>query len=112
MQRHWDEQAWQRRAALLNRLRQENAEHARVGRDAAVLEIANELIRGRGETHGHHRAGRVLAFPRKVRMTERAQIEIERSAREPAQAAAWRKQGGREPLDQRRAASTAGTPNG
>ena len=60
-----------------NCLREQYAEHSRVGINAVVFELPDQIVRGWSESKRHH-GRRWFVLPRQVRMTEAAQIEVRR----------------------------------
>jgi len=77
VQGHWHEQARQRRRAFGNCLREQYAEHSRVGINAVVFELPDQIVRGWSESKRHH-GRRWFVLPWQVRMTDTAQIEVRR----------------------------------
>ena len=75
---------------------QQHAEHARVGDDAVVLELADQVVDRRFEAQRAPARRGECRGPGQVGVAEAAEVEVERGARESAQAAARRKQRGRE----------------
>jgi hypothetical protein len=95
MQRHRYQQSGQRRGALPRDLGQQHTEHACMRDDAAILELAYQFVDGVFVAQRHDCVIR-RGIPGKVGVAHPAQVEIERSTGEAAQAAARRKNRGRE----------------
>ena len=80
VQRHRHQQPRQRRGALRAPPRQQHAEHARVGDDALVFELADQVVDRRLEAQRRSSSAPWIVAPGKIRVADAAEIEIQRGA--------------------------------